>query len=234
MKRILVLGDSHSRVFKFTNKKIHTHNKENIHNQIPISFLVKYVSGATAYGIRNENSKSNALQIFKNEIERHNNIDYVCIMLGEVDCGFLIWTRSKYMNIPINEQLNKCIENLINFIKDSVLSKYKNNNIIILGAPLPVIKDQTDKRFLNGDRAKVDIPLKDRTGLTLQYNDLLKKECNKLGIHFIDITDNILNKSIMEVDKQYLNKNPFDHHLDHESTYEFWLDNILQIVKNNK
>lgn len=49
-------------------------------------------------------------------------------MLGEVDCGFVIWVRSKKYNISIDNQINESITNLFNFIKNEVLNKYSKEN----------------------------------------------------------------------------------------------------------
>ena len=53
MIKILVLGDSHSEIFNYCNKK-----QKNIH------FEVVIVGGATAQGSVNPNSTTNALSIF--------------------------------------------------------------------------------------------------------------------------------------------------------------------------
>jgi hypothetical protein len=57
-------------------------------------FDVCIVGGATAQGAVNPNSKTDALAIFQKKI-KYTNADNILIMLGEVDCGYLIWVRSK-------------------------------------------------------------------------------------------------------------------------------------------
>ena len=83
---ILVFGDSHSMVFRYCN------NKQN-----KFKFHVCEVGGATALGLVNPNSKTNALPIFSNKIRNSNSKMFkkVFLMLGEVDCGFVIWVCSK-------------------------------------------------------------------------------------------------------------------------------------------
>ena len=94
--KICVLGDSHSKVFTFCNT-----NK--------FKFNVKAVGGATAQGCVNPNSKSNALEIYKQHIKKSNKYDKIIIMLGEVDCGYLVWVRSKRYNISVESQIDLCI-----------------------------------------------------------------------------------------------------------------------------
>lgn len=79
-------------------------------------------------------------------------------MLGEVDCGFVIWVRSKRYNISIDDQINNSVNNLFTFVDNIIATeKYTNKDIIICGSILPTIKDNTDKKFLNGVRSEVDV-----------------------------------------------------------------------------
>ena len=157
MKNIIVCGDSHARVFKFMNTK-----QKNIH------FDVCIVSGATAQGMINPNSKTNALPIFINKIEKSKKADKIIIMLGEVDCGFLIWVRSKKYNISVDKQIENSTENLFKFIEKIINNfSYSKEDIIVAGSVLPTIKDSTNKKYLSGARSKVDVSQKVRTAKTL-------------------------------------------------------------------
>ena len=214
---ILVCGDSHSNIFKYCNNK----QKEYI-------FDVKIVSGATAQGAVNPNSKTNALNIFTNKINNSKH-DKLLIMLGEVDCGFVIWVRSKKYNISVDEQIKNSINNLFKFLKNiQKYNKYKNQDIILAGAPLPTIKDSTNKKFLMGQRSEVNVSQLKRTKKTLEYNKILKNKCKRYSYHYIDINKYIIDKNI--VNDKYLNKDPYDHHLDKESTYIFWLNELKKIL----
>lgn len=103
--KILCCGDSHTGVFEYCNKM-----------QTKYKFDVCCVGGATAQGAVNPNSKTDALNIFKKKITK-SKTDKILIMLGEVDCGFVIWVRSKKYNISVDEQINTCVENLFIFIQ---------------------------------------------------------------------------------------------------------------------
>lgn len=208
---ILVLGDSHCRIFEYCN-----------HKQNKFKFHLCEVGGATALGLVNPNSKTNALPIFANKIKQTKQCNKVILMLGEVDCGFVIWIRSKKYNISIDEQINESVNNLFTFIKLHLLDKYKKEDIIVCGSILPTIRDSTDKRYLGGARAEVDESQLIRTKKTLEYNNLLLQNCKDLGYSYIDITKYIIDDSCI-VKSQYLNKNPYDHHLDNENTYDLWL-----------
>lgn len=212
---ILVCGDSHTRVFSYCNK----------HQEL-FKFNVCEVGGATAQGAVNPNSKTDALGIFSTKLKNTPKADKVLIMLGEVDCGFVIWVRSKRYNISVDEQLQTSIDNLFRFIETRVLSYgYLPKDIIITGVILPTIKDNTNKKYLQGARSEVDVDQYTRTQKTLEYNDMLKTRCDDYGYHYIDITTNIMDENGL-INDYYLSENHTDHHLSNPKTYGFWINKI--------
>jgi protein associated with RNAse G/E len=219
MINILVLGDSHTRVFKYCNSK-----------QNNIYFDHNEVCGATAIGMTNISSITNTLNIFTQKILTidENIYNYVLIMIGEVDCGCTIWIKKMKYNIDIDEQINKCVENLLTFIENVVLSKFKPEQIILIGSILPTIKDSTDPKYLNGYRKDVDISQIIRTEKTLQYNFLLKEKANKLNYKYIDITNDIIGDNGI-INEYYLSEIQYDHHLSNEKTYKLWINRINSI-----
>lgn len=215
--KILCCGDSHTRIFNYCNSR-----------QKEFVFDVCIVNGATAQGAVNPNSKTNALNIFGKKINS-TRADKILIMLGEVDCGFVIWVRSKRYNISIDEQINISINNLFTFVNNIIATKnYTNKDIIICGSILPTIKDNTDKKFLSGVRSQVDVSQLERTKKTIEYNNLLKINCHKYGYNYIEIINDILGKDGVVRDK-FLNSNSADHHLDNEKTYKLWLSKLKNI-----
>lgn len=225
-EKYLVLGDSHSEVFSYCNLK-----------QSDKFFDVCIVGGATAQGSINPNSKTNALQIFENKINSANEkYKKVIIMLGEVDCGYLIWVRSKTHGISVDEQINTSVTNLFDFIKNKLIfNGYTNHQIIVLGSILPTIKDNSDKRFLKGDRSKVTASQKERTLKTLYYNMLLKDNCIKNEYNYLDITHEILEKNNDKeyvICEKYLNDDKYNHHLNNETTYNLWMNKVNNIDEN--
>ena len=212
--KILCCGDSHTRVFDYCNRR-----------QNEFVFDVCVVSGATAQGAVNPNSKTDALNIFEKKINS-TRADKILIMLGEVDCGFVIWVRSKRYNISIDDQINISVNNLFTFVNNIIETKnYTNKDIIICGSILPTIKDNTDKKFLSGVRSEVDVSQLERTKKTIEYNNLLKKNCHKYGYNYIEIVNDILGKDGIVRD-EFLNSNSAEHHLDNEKTYKLWLSKL--------
>ena len=147
-------------------------------------------------------------------------------MLGEVDCGFVIWVRSKRYYISIDDQINISVNNLFTFVDNIIATtNYTNKDIIICGSVLPTIKDNTDKKILAGARSEVDVSQLERTKKTIEYNNLLKINCHKYGYNYIEIVNDILGKDGIVKD-EFLNSNSADHHLDDEKTYKLWLSKL--------
>ena len=219
-KSILVLGDSHTGVFNHINKK----------RLMPdVEFSVVTVHGATAQGACNPNSKTNAFAKFKEKLSSEKKHDGVMVMLGEVDCGFVIWYRKEKYNTSIEEQLDNSVTKLFEFIDNEVRTKYDAEQITVIGANLPTVFDHV----MHGAKVRRDFnglgTLKERTQLTLMYNDSLKNECIKRRYNYIDIVNETINPTARVVDKQYLRPNERDHHLSEAKTALFWkkCDNLI-------
>lgn len=206
MKQFLVLGDSHTKVFSHANEK-----------QKQFRFKVYGVGGATALGCVNPNSVTNAMQIFTQRInEITEKYDKLIIMLGEVDCGYLVWVRSARYQLTVQEQLKLSCENLFQFLATHAQTRFRPHEIIVAGSILPTIRDNTNKKYLSGARSEVAVNQEKRTELTLQYNRILKDTCKECGYHYIDITNSTLSHhGKLEIDSRFLSENPHDHHLSH-------------------
>lgn len=212
-KKIMVLGDSHSLVFN------HYRGDEYF-------FDVNVVHGATARGSINPNTKTNSLNIFTKCLKKYK-ADKLIVMLGEVDCGYLIWYKNKYEGKTIKSQLNDSISKLFEFLKIHVEEYYYKKDIIVLGAPPPTIKDNTEKKFLKGARKSIDTPIEKRTKLTIEYNQLLKEISHTKGYEYIDINENVMEG--LNVKDKYLSNDPYDHHLNPETTIDIWVDKLNEL-----
>src|SRR3972149_2878198 len=170
-RELVCLGDSHVDVYKYIQE----------HNLLPnFSIEVKNVGGATAMGMVNPNSRTNALKIFTEYLKDKNKNSVILVQLGEVDCGFVIWYRAKKYHLSVKSQLN----NYFSFVKD-IKPKFKH--IVITGAALPTIKDGQDWGEVANLRREVKVPIIKRTKLTLDYNSALKKFAVNNSFIYLDI-----------------------------------------------
>lgn len=204
----LVLGDSHSRVFRCRKE-----------------FDVFDIPGATAQGMVNPNSKTNALSRFRNILNTVDTHKYskLLIMLGEVDVGFVIWYRSEKHNISIEEQLKTSIQNLMHFIDRDVVQYFSRKNIIVLGANLPTIR--VPRISSNpGLRKEITASFEERTQKTYEYNYRLYQTCMDHNVNYCDINRETSNAD-GTVNQYYV----YDHHLDENKTIDLWI-NTLNII----
>ena len=128
----------------------------------------------------------------------------------------------------------KWCKNIHTFISNILLKNgYKAKQIILCGAHLPTIKDNTDSKYLAGARKEVDVNQYERTLKTLEYNTRLKRMSRINGFKYIDITKYIIGENGLVKD-YYLNNDPTDHHLENSKIVNFWKKEIKSICNLQK
>jgi hypothetical protein len=196
-RAILVLGDSHAAIF----------SDPALHAAFPLhSFEVVSVGGATASGLENPNSKTQALPIFRDAIKR-SAAATVIVLLGEVDTGFVIWYRAEKHQTEVAEMLLDALTNYQKFL----LSIQQERRVICLSAPLPTIRDDQEWGAVANARKDVQASQAARTRLTLQFNGRMKEFCASREIAHLHFDDESIGADGL-VDTRLLNTNPLDHH----------------------
>ena len=216
-KKLLVFGDSHARVFGYMKTKI---------NDIDIKTFS--ISESTARGCLNKKSVSGFFKKFNGFVNGSNNLntyDNILIMLGEIDCGFLIKAISKRRKTSIEEQLKISTDNLFEFIEKHVCNYFPPEKIIICGSILPVIKDDIVWGNVHNIRKGVGGNQKEKTDLTIKFNNILKDFSENKNMNYIDIVDDIISSNGV-IDDKYLDDNKFEHHLPSDKVWEFWYNKI--------
>ena len=216
-KHILCLGDSHIRVFRYLSKY---RCPPNCH------FDVVSVVGATAQGAVNPNSKTNALSIFRQRLYNIKSWQYIFLQLGEVDCGFVIWYRANKYGNSVQSQLNRSIDNYCLFLRE-VQAKV-GDKVFVLSAPLPTIQDNQSWGNVANARKEVNASQRERTNLTMQYNQKLMLKCQSLGINFLDITSEQIDSEKGVIKDKFINHDRLDHHLNNDEYSKL----ILKKIKN--
>jgi hypothetical protein len=225
-RKIHFIGDSHTEVFKymFTQK-----SKYKFSN---FSFNFCIVPGATNMGLSNPNSKTEAMPIFKTYLKKVQKKDISVLMLGEVDCGFVIWYRAEKMAVPIETQFETSLNNYKELIYN--IHEIIGNNIIICSVPLPTIKDGEQIGQVANERMGIKATQKERTALTIKYNRELKKLCSELNILYLDSEKETLDDNSGTVAEMYLSKRKDDHHLSNETLSEILYPKLKFLLKSIK
>jgi hypothetical protein len=180
-KHVLCLGDSHTRILSDVS--------------VPgFWFRVVYVRGATASGIQNPNSATNARSVFKAAIDSAKPWQHALVNLGEVDCNFIIWRRALKYETSVEAQLAVTLASYAQFLDE--VAEVGFASMTVLSATLPTIEDYATlkERFPNFDpevmgfRTQIRVSYEDRLRVTNEFNAGLAERCADIGADFIDTT----------------------------------------------
>jgi hypothetical protein len=197
---LLAVGDSHARVVWDAARL----------PDLRAGVKMCLVRGATAQGLHNPNSRTNALRTFQQRCEQAPTWQTLVFLLGEVDCGFVIWYRAEKYGVPVESQLQLSIGSYVEFLDRQVQAGFRT---LVLSAPLPTIRDGQDWGEVANARREVKAGQRDRTKLTLEYNARLWSACTRIGADFLDVTTPTLDPGTELIRSDYLNPDPTDHHL---------------------
>jgi hypothetical protein len=199
-RRIIALGDSHIEVIdRYVSKKVKA------------LFDVVSIPGATAQGLVNPNSSTDALRVFETRLARARRWQTVLLELGEVDCGFVIWYRAEKMAITIDEQVEVSLSNYLRFIDRQVATGFE---VWVMSAPLPTIGDAQDWGEIANVRRMVTASQVARTALTVRYNNRLRESCLERRVRFIDVSSEQFDPATGVIKREFRHSNRLDHHLD--------------------
>ncbi|WP_424099176.1 hypothetical protein [Moorena producens] len=212
-KTVHCIGDSHLNLF---------YSLANKHLWMNTNFEFCQVNGATAMGLANPNSQTNALPKFREYIASVPYRDTLLLSLGEVDCGFVIYYRAKKYGTPISCQFERSLKHYFDFLQS--LSSLNFKNIIVPSVPLPTIADNQDWGEVANLRKSINVPLRKRTDITTMYNAEIKKFCGSNKIIYLDYESEIIDQNTRLIRSEYMNYNPLDHHLNGDK-----VSNILRI-----
>ncbi|MBL6986827.1 MAG: SGNH/GDSL hydrolase family protein [Methylobacter sp.] len=201
MQEILVLGDSHTPIFK------HPLFKEKFPK---LFFNVLTVIGATASGLENPNTKTQAYPIFKAAIEQ-STAKQVVVMLGEVDTGFVIWYRAQKHQESITSMMDKAVTSYSRFLAELNM----RFEVVCISTPLPTIQDNNDWGEVANARKEVTATQLERTELTLEFNRIMQRFCTQNNIRYL-MLDHLSIGEHGIVKAELLNRNCADHHYNAE------------------
>ena len=215
MKEILVIGDSHTPIFNhpFFEKSFPEYH-----------FNVVSVIGATASGLENPNTKTQAYPIFKDAL-KHSLAEKIIVMLGEVDTGFVIWYRAKKYQESVSAMMNKAIASYSKFL----LEVSEHSDLICISTPLPTIQDDNDWGEVANLRSEITATQIERTHLTLAFNQQIKLFCKKQGITYIMLDYESMGDGKI-VRNDLLNADLKDHHYDPNTYSELLVSHLRSII----
>lgn len=211
--QVLVLGDSHVRVFEHWWFMW----------ALPwVRWHVVYVPGGTATGVLNPQSATRARTRF-DEALAGTARDLVVMNLGEVDTGYTIWARAERSGMDPHAAMAQAVQHYAAFIAQVA----QRHRVVVVSAPLPTLPDD----FVPSDdvattRKSVAHSQAERTALTLAFNEQVAAACAALGVPHLDDRRQSLGGD-GKVKLAWQRADRADHHYDRK-TYARWLSRALR------
>jgi hypothetical protein len=213
---ILVIGDSHARVFDNAKFK----------RAFPQYFFnVVSISGASASGLENPNSKTQTLPIIMANLNS-SKASIVIALLGEVDAGFVIWYRAEKHQSPLATTFDKAVHNYQNLLRKIATQ----SRTICISAPLPTIQDGNDWGRVANERRQVKATQLQRTELTLEFNQRIQTFCEANAIAYLPLDPESLGKDGL-VNPYLLNPDANDHHYNMSKYADLIIEKLRHIFK---
>jgi len=190
------------------------------------------VGGATAVGMRNPNSATNALSQFRDAAIPARSKAIPVLQLGEVDCGFVIWYRAEKLGESIESQMSASIKAYFGFVDELLCAGYPT--VVVTGAIIPTIRDGELGGEVANLRREVNATQVERTLLTLAYNAGLRREAMSRALPFIDLTSDLLDVDRGVIADVWRHPDPTDHHLNPETGGKLWAHHLNALAQKGQ
>ena len=201
-RRVLVLGDSHAAVFRQPGLR-----------RLPIGFELHEVGGATLTGLANRASATGARVTFDAALDaartRSAPPEAVLTLLGEVDCGFVLWKQHERDGTPLPDLLDVAVERFREF----VTAARAVAPVVVLSPPLPTLDDQSGIGEYASARRSVRATRRERTDLVRDLGARCAVMAEASGATYLDLDPDSLGPG-GEVSPLLVAPDPTDHHYD--------------------
>ncbi|PTR02477.1 hypothetical protein C8K18_103222 [Paraburkholderia sp. GV068] len=218
-RHLIALGDSHLEALQFAADLNLLDVERSVFSIVP---------GATVVGLRNPNSLTNAVNLFKESLSACPRNASVLIHLGEVDCGFVMWWRAMKIGESVETQFNESLRAYRQFVGEVLRMGF--TRVCVTGASLPTIRDGVDMSEVANKRSEIAVSLRDRTDLTLRYNRCLADMATQMRLSYFDVGNATLDRSSVLVHDFFRNPDPTDHHLDKSKVAGIWAERCNAFV----
>ncbi len=212
---VLVLGDSHVRVFEHWLFMWYLPH---------VRWRIVYVPGGSASGLYNRDSLTQAYKNFEQALTTVK-ADFVILNLGEVDAGHAIWARAQRSGRPMAALLDDAVANYTRYIHELA----PQCRLIVVSAPLPTLGDDFQPHDETArTRRAVTLSQRERTALTLAFNDRVGQACRAIGVPHLDDRAWSMGPDGL-VRRRWMNRDFADHHY-HRKVYARWLSRSLRPI----
>jgi hypothetical protein len=202
MRTLVCLGDSHLRPVRILRR-------ERMLPRTAIQLVV--VSGASATGIGNLDSETQALRRFRAATARLGRASTVLVSLGEVDVGFLAFARVQGRGGSVRAHADVAFEGYVGFLEAEILRR--GARLLVLSVTPPTVQDYSTWTDQQNARRHLEASWAERAELTGEWNDRLGSWCEANGAVWLDMTPHVTEPGTMQVRPEWLNPGPDEQHL---------------------
>ncbi|WP_460604859.1 hypothetical protein [Jatrophihabitans fulvus] len=167
---------------------------------------VESVGGATASGIANPNSRTQARPRFERALTLTTRRYSVLACLGEVDAGFLVFAGG-----DPKQRCDAALAKYFTFLDEWVLQR--GRTLLVVTVVPPLVEDYATWKGLQGQRRKVDASWQQRSDITRYWNGELERWCAQHDVPLLDLWSRVTDPATGRVLSEYVNDDPRDHHL---------------------
>ena len=125
--------------------------------------------------------------------------------------------------------LERCISGVDRLVKQAKLLANGSRKIIVVGAILPTIADDSIATQENPLRRSIAATQMERTQLVLAYNYRLAAYAAAERLDYFDMTEQTISPATGVVDHRYLALAE-DHHLSHPATGQMWAEQLKALL----
>lgn len=153
-------------------------------------------------------------------------------MLGEIDCGFLIWLRATKNHTSVEEELNESLNRYRSFLEWT--SSLPLRKAAIFSVPPQTITDDQQHGDVAKQRSSVPVDYAARVSLTKRYNRELKKIAEDFNCEFISMDNHLTTAETGLVKPELLNPDPGDHHLDRKMVAPLYARELISFTSSGQ
>lgn len=212
-------GDSHIAAFRRVNFMF---------PNLKYRFRTTSVLSATAYGLGNRNSLTDARNIFERKLKRTKGEEIHLVCLGENDTSFLVWSRSQKRNLSLDEALDQSLSSYKEFL---LYFRASVGRLMVCSSPLPTILDGQKNPSVALLRDSIVVPLAERTSMALRFNRAVREFCEEQGICFLDLDDEVIDHRTGLLDDRFFNTKRYDNHYVEVEYVKVMLPKFLALTK---
>lgn len=163
------------------------------------------VQGAAALDLANARSHTHALKDYSEWLETTPHRHVLLFLLGEADVDYLV------SRIPEKYRMEEVLRPYTAF-----LSGYRDKGyrIVLVTVPLPAVRDGESGGDMEALRRRLHVGQRERTGLTLEYNQVLRDWARQYGAYLLDLDTDLLDPATGVLREEYYCRNRADNHLE--------------------